>query len=101
MFLRETWGRPRVVHPERPVVWIVCIKGRVINTPTRCRLPCADKGPTGSAEGNLKLERSRFEEPAAYVRDVEGRRAVLDRRQPAQFVHVEVRVGLLAERKAD
>src|SRR4030065_618717 len=42
-----------------------------------------------------------FEKTAADIRDVEGRRAVLKRHQPTQFVHVEVRVGFLAERKAD
>ena len=42
-----------------------------------------------------------FEKPAADIRDVEGRRAVLNRHQPTQFVHVEVRVGFLAERNAD
>ena len=42
-----------------------------------------------------------FEKPAADIRDVEGRRAVLNRHQPTQFVHVEVRVGFLTERNAD
>ena len=42
-----------------------------------------------------------FEKPAADIRDVEGRRAVLKGHQPTQFVHVEVRVGFLTERKAD
>ena len=42
-----------------------------------------------------------FEIPAADIRDIEGRRAVLNRHQPTQFVHVEVRVGFLTERKAD
>ena len=42
-----------------------------------------------------------FKNPAADIRDVQGRRAVLDRRQPAHFVHVEVRMGLLAERQTD
>src|SRR3989304_1673384 len=42
-----------------------------------------------------------FEKTAADIRDVEGRRAVLKRHQPTQFVHVEVRVSFLAERKSD
>ena len=42
-----------------------------------------------------------FEQPAADIRDVEGRRAVLNRHQSTQFVHVEVRVGFLTELKAD
>ena len=42
-----------------------------------------------------------FENPAADIRDVRGRRAVLNRHQPTHFVHTEVRVGFLTERKAD
>lgn len=57
--------------------------------------------PWSSAERNGGRERSRFEKPAADIRDVEGRRAVLNRHQPTQFVQVEVRVGFLTERKAD
>ena len=48
-----------------------------------------------------KLERSHVEKPAADIRDAESRRAVLNRHQPAQLVHVEVRVGFLTQRKAD
>ena len=48
-----------------------------------------------------KLERSHVEKPAADIRDAEGRRAVLKGHQPAQLVHVEVRVGVLTQRKAD
>jgi 3-deoxy-D-manno-octulosonic-acid transferase len=26
-FLRDTWGRPRIVHRGRPVIWLVCAAG--------------------------------------------------------------------------
>ena len=42
-----------------------------------------------------------FEKPAANIGDVEGRRSILNRHQPTQLIHVGVRVGFLAERKAD
>ncbi len=45
--------------------------------------------PWSSANRNGGRRGSRSEKPAADIRDPEGRRAVLNRHQPAQFVHVE------------
>ena len=42
-----------------------------------------------------------LENPAADIGDVQSRRVVLKRHQSPQFVNIEVRVSLLAERNAD
>jgi len=61
----------------------------------------SNRYPGSARRRHPRLERSRVEKPAADISDAEGRQAVLNRHQPEQLIHVEVRVGFLTQRKAD
>jgi len=76
-------------------------KGHSISPRHHLAASGSNRYPGSARRRHPRLERSRVEKPAADISDAEGRQAVLNRHQPEQLIHVEVRVGFLTQRKAD